>query len=47
VQNPLALHVLEGEFDDGDTVIVDRDPAGTGLVFRSGDPASDSEAAAA
>jgi ATP-dependent Clp protease ATP-binding subunit ClpB len=36
VQNPLALHVLEGEFDDGDTVVVDRDPTGTGLVFRSG-----------
>ncbi|HEU4881538.1 MAG TPA: ATP-dependent chaperone ClpB, partial [Longimicrobium sp.] len=36
VQNPLALHVLEGEFDDGDTVIVDRDPGGGALVFRSG-----------
>jgi ATP-dependent Clp protease ATP-binding subunit ClpB len=36
VQNPLALHVLEGEFDDGDTVIVDREPGGSGLVFRSG-----------
>jgi ATP-dependent Clp protease ATP-binding subunit ClpB len=33
VQNPLALHVLEGEFVDGDTVVVDRDPAGA-LVFR-------------
>ena len=36
VQNPLALRVLEGEFDDGDTVIVDRDPGGAALVFRSG-----------
>jgi ATP-dependent Clp protease ATP-binding subunit ClpB len=36
VQNPLALHVLEGEFGDGDTVVVDRDPAGTVLAFRSG-----------
>ncbi|HEU0299448.1 MAG TPA: ATP-dependent chaperone ClpB [Longimicrobium sp.] len=36
VQNPLALHVLEGEFEEGDTVVVDRDPAGGGLVFRSG-----------
>ncbi|HEX2210709.1 MAG TPA: AAA family ATPase, partial [Longimicrobium sp.] len=53
VQNPLALHVLEGEFDDGDTVVVDRDPAGPGLVFRPGDagagdaPARDAEAVAA
>jgi ATP-dependent Clp protease ATP-binding subunit ClpB len=36
VQNPLALHVLEGEFPEGDTVVVDRGPAGGGLVFRSG-----------
>ncbi|HLM67387.1 MAG TPA: AAA family ATPase, partial [Longimicrobium sp.] len=35
VQNPLALHVLEGEFVDGDTVVVDRDAAGAGLAFRS------------
>ena len=34
VQNPLAIRVLEGEFDDGDTVVVDRDPSGGGLVFR-------------
>ena len=34
VQNPLALRVLEGEFDDGDTVVVDRDPSGAQLVFR-------------
>jgi ATP-dependent Clp protease ATP-binding subunit ClpB len=34
VQNPLAIRVLEGEFDDGDTVVVDRDPAGAQLVFR-------------
>ena len=44
VQNPLALHVLEGEFDDGDTVVVDRDPAGGGLVFRGGTGASDASA---
>jgi ATP-dependent Clp protease ATP-binding subunit ClpB len=43
VQNPLALHVLEGEFDDGDTVIVDRDPAGASLVFRSAGGAAPSE----
>jgi ATP-dependent Clp protease ATP-binding subunit ClpB len=34
VQNPLAIRVLEGEFDDGDTVVVDRDPSGAQLVFR-------------
>jgi len=34
VQNPLAIRVLEGEFDDGDTVVVDRDPSGTHLEFR-------------
>jgi len=34
VQNPLAIRVLEGEFDDGDTVVVDRDPSGAQLAFR-------------
>ncbi|HEX8695421.1 MAG TPA: ATP-dependent chaperone ClpB [Longimicrobium sp.] len=34
VQNPLAMHVLEGEFDDGDTVVVDRAPGTAHLVFR-------------
>ena len=28
VQNPLALRVLEGEFDDGDTVVVGRGESG-------------------
>jgi ATP-dependent Clp protease ATP-binding subunit ClpB len=41
VQNPLALHVLEGEFNDGDTVVVDRDPVGGGLVFRGATGASE------
>jgi ATP-dependent Clp protease ATP-binding subunit ClpB len=36
VQNPLALRVLEGEFPDGDTVVVDHEPGAVGLVFRSG-----------
>jgi ATP-dependent Clp protease ATP-binding subunit ClpB len=36
VQNPLAIRVLEGEFGEGDTVVVDRDPAGQGLAFRHG-----------
>jgi ATP-dependent Clp protease ATP-binding subunit ClpB len=34
VQNPLALHVLEGEFEEGDTVVVDAE-AGR-ISFRSG-----------
>ncbi|WP_420128794.1 hypothetical protein [Longimicrobium sp.] len=46
VQNPLALHVLEGEFADGDTVVVDRDPAGGGLVFRSGGGDASADASA-
>jgi ATP-dependent Clp protease ATP-binding subunit ClpB len=44
VQNPLALRVLEGEFDDGETVIVDRKPGGSALVFRAG--AGDADTAA-
>jgi ATP-dependent Clp protease ATP-binding subunit ClpB len=36
VQNPLAMRVLEGEFGDGDTVVVDREPGSHQLVFRSG-----------
>ncbi|MDB4948816.1 MAG: ATP-dependent chaperone ClpB [Gemmatimonadetes bacterium] len=40
VQNPLAIRVLEGEFDEGDTVTVDRDPAAPQLVFRGGSGAA-------
>ncbi|HEX8431904.1 MAG TPA: AAA family ATPase, partial [Longimicrobium sp.] len=36
VQNPLAMRVLEGEFGDGDTILVDRDPNGAQLVFTNG-----------
>ncbi len=32
VQNPLALEMLEGDFGEGDTVVVDRD--GDGVTFR-------------
>ncbi|HSJ14913.1 MAG TPA: ATP-dependent chaperone ClpB [Longimicrobiales bacterium] len=32
IQNPLALRLLEGEFDDGETILVDRE--GDQLVFR-------------
>jgi len=35
VQNPLALRLLEGEFQPGATVEVDVDPAGTGMRFRA------------
>ena len=35
MQNPLAVRILEGEFDEGDTVVVDRDPGGAQLVFRT------------
>jgi ATP-dependent Clp protease ATP-binding subunit ClpA len=29
VQNPLAVRILEGEFEDGDTVLVDVRDGGT------------------
>jgi ATP-dependent Clp protease ATP-binding subunit ClpB len=34
MQNPLALAVLEGEYQEGDLVRVDRSPDGGGLVFE-------------
>jgi ATP-dependent Clp protease ATP-binding subunit ClpB len=34
VQNPLAVRVLEGEFDEGGTVVVERDPGEPQLRFR-------------
>ena len=37
VQNPLAMKVLEGEFDEGDVVIVQRD--GEHLTFKKKEPA--------
>jgi ATP-dependent Clp protease ATP-binding subunit ClpB len=40
VQNPLAMRVLEGDFGEGDTVIVDREPGSHPLVFRPGAPAA-------
>jgi ATP-dependent Clp protease ATP-binding subunit ClpB len=33
VQNPLAVRVLEGEFDDGDSIRVDRAPGASDLSF--------------
>jgi len=35
VQNPLAVRVLEGEFEDGDTIVVDREPGSMQLSFRA------------
>jgi ATP-dependent Clp protease ATP-binding subunit ClpB len=34
IQNPLAIRVLEGDFHEGDTVLVDREPGSAKLVFR-------------
>ncbi len=36
VQNALARRMLEGDLAEGDTVVVDRDPARGGLVFSKG-----------
>ena len=35
VQNPLAVRLLEGEFHDGDTIVVDREPGSAQLRFRA------------
>ncbi|HEV2129935.1 MAG TPA: AAA family ATPase, partial [Longimicrobiaceae bacterium] len=35
VQNPLAVRILEGEFEEGDTVVVEREPGSAQLNFRS------------
>jgi len=35
VQNPLAMRLLEGEFNEGDTVVVDREPGSHQLTFTS------------
>ncbi|MGI9190383.1 MAG: ATP-dependent chaperone ClpB [Longimicrobiaceae bacterium] len=37
VQNPLAIRVLEGEFEEGDTVVVDREQGSGRLDFRVGE----------
>jgi hypothetical protein len=34
VQNPLAVKLLEAEFGDGDTIVVDRVPGTTHLTFH-------------
>ncbi len=35
LQNPLAIRVLEGEFEEGDTVVVDREDGSHQLSFRA------------
>jgi ATP-dependent Clp protease ATP-binding subunit ClpB len=35
VQNPLAMLLLEGRFSDGDSILVDRDPATGELTFEN------------
>jgi ATP-dependent Clp protease ATP-binding subunit ClpB len=47
VQNPLALRVLEGEFAEGDTVVVDHEPGAPGLTFRSEGERGEAPASAA
>jgi ATP-dependent Clp protease ATP-binding subunit ClpB len=37
VADPIALQLLQGEFGDGDTIVVDASP--DGLVFTKGEPA--------
>src|SRR5690606_14712885 len=34
VQNPLAMRLLEGEFEDGDEIVVDVEPGTDRLAFR-------------
>ena len=35
LQTPLAIRVLEGEFEEGDTVVVDREDGSHQLSFRA------------
>ena len=44
LQDPLALRLLAGEFDEGDTIVVDRGPEG--LTFSSTVPVVDGEVVA-
>ncbi len=36
VQDALAMKILEGAFNEGDTIVVDRRASGVGLEFRKG-----------
>ncbi|MEW5931376.1 MAG: ATP-dependent chaperone ClpB [Gemmatimonadota bacterium] len=46
LQNPLAIRVLEGEFEEGDTVVVDREDGSHQLSFRAAGHTADAPAAA-
>jgi len=37
VQNPLAIEVLEGRFEEGDTIVVDHEPGAARLTFEAAD----------
>ncbi|HIA55482.1 MAG TPA: AAA family ATPase, partial [Candidatus Melainabacteria bacterium] len=37
IENPLSLHILQGDFMDGDTITVEAAPDGHGLTFRKGE----------
>ena len=41
LQDPLALRILSGEFDEGDTILVDRGPEG--LTFSVSEPVMDGQ----
>ncbi len=45
VQNPLAIRVLEGEFREGDTIVVDHEPGSPQLVFRGAGSGAEAGAA--
>src|SRR5690606_28688880 len=34
IQNPLAIRLLEGHFDDGDRIRIDREPGSAHLTFE-------------
>jgi ATP-dependent Clp protease ATP-binding subunit ClpB len=40
VQNPLAIRVLEGDFEEDDTIIVNREPGSNRLTFSAVHPAA-------
>jgi ATP-dependent Clp protease ATP-binding subunit ClpB len=38
IQDPLAVHLLRGDFRDGASIVADAAPEGEGLVFRAAGP---------
>lgn len=38
VESPLSVQLLSGQFQDGDTVVVDVDKDGKGIVFQKAVP---------